>query len=560
MKVFFYFCSIVISLPLIANVPTPPHGGAGVIERQIEKDYEGIPLEPEKVFPNIEIDLPKEKLKMPDGAKVLIKSVTFHGNTVITEKKLCEEIKGCLHRKLSLKDIYDLCHQVDAYYAKKGYFLARAYPPPQTIQKGVLVIEVIEGKLGDIKVEGNKFYKTEFIIKYFKSFKNKPLQYDDFLRSLLLLNENMDLQAGTIFEKGKEIGTADVIIRVQDKRPIHLYLNGNDYGKYLTTNFRLGERFDAGSLITWGDKLSIAEVVGFPIHALYFTDVIYKVPLNQKGTFLELSYLFSKFHVQEWESLHLRGRSDIGTIKVSHAISRGKFTSSDFFGIFDIKQIQNYALGNRSSYDKLRVLTCGTYVDHFNPKNGRDYATVRMGIGIPHFLGGMKKHDCNSSRPCSGGEFIKFNLDYDRLQMLPRNCYLYFHFSGQWSPNKLTLPEQIYIGGSDTVRGFPLAAALGDSGYYCNFEFRFAPPFIAKKRFFMLKRNWEETVQIVAFLDQGGVFLKSQKDTFQWGAGFGFRINGPYKSAFSVDVGFPLNHRDISKDWFVYFKVTENPF
>jgi hemolysin activation/secretion protein len=560
MKFFVGLTSCILLGSLMANVPPPPRGGAGIIERQLEKEYEATPLEPEKQIPQIEIDLPKERLQIPVGKKVLITSIHFQGNTVFTEKKLCEIIQGCINRELSLQDIYGLCHQIDEYYAKKGYFLARAYPPPQKIENGMITLEIIEGKLGNIQVSGNQFYKKEFILKYFDSLKNQPLQYDDFLKALLLLNDNMDLKAGAVFEKGQESGTADIIVRVEDKRPYHLYFNGNDYGKYLTTNFRLGGRFDAGSLLAYGDKLSIAEVLGFPIEALYFTDVVYSIPLNKKGTFLELSYLFSKFKVHEFSYLHLKGRSDIATIKALHAISRGRFTSSDCFASFDFKQIENYALGSKTSHDRIRLLTLGTYVDHFNPKNGRDYATVKMGIGIPHFLGGMKKHDCDSSRPCAGGQFFKLNVDYDRLQILPKNCFFYLHFTGQWSPNKLTLPEQIYIGGSDTVRGFPLASALGDSGYYFNCEFRFPPPFIAQKRFFMLKRNWEEVVQFIAFLDQGGVFLHDGKDTFDWGAGFGIRINGPYKTAFSVDVGFPLNHRDISKDWFVYFKVTENPF
>ncbi len=68
----------------------------------------------------------------------------------------------------------------------------------------------------------------------------------------MLLNENTDLMAGSIFEKGKEFGYADVILRVNDKRPMHLYLNGNNYGRNITTNVRAGGRFDYGNLITQG--------------------------------------------------------------------------------------------------------------------------------------------------------------------------------------------------------------------------------------------------------------------------------------------------------------------
>jgi len=143
---------------------------------------------------------------------------------------------------------------------------------------------------------------------------------------------------------------------------------------------------------------------------------------------------------------------------------------------------------------------------------------------------------------------------------LPWNSILYMHVSGQWSPYKLTLPELIYIGGSDTVRGFSLATGLGDSGYYGNLELRMPVPFLADKRFFMAKKCWKEVVQIVGFVDTGGVFYHEGPDLFLTGAGFGVRINEIWKLSLSLDVGYPLNHHHLSTGAFGYLKVTGQPF
>jgi hemolysin activation/secretion protein len=511
-------------------------------------------------MPVIQIDIPKERLEIPSGKTVFIKAIEIRGNESISTKEIQSWIQKYLNQELSLKNIYELCAVIDQHYTQKGYFLARAYPPPQDIENQTLVIEILEGKLGDVQVIGNQHYSEAFIKSYFASLQNKPLQYDQFLRALLLLNENSDLMAGAVFEKGKELGYADVILRVQDKRPIHLYLNGNNYGRNLTTNARVGGRFDWGNVLTQGDKFSVAEVVGFPVNALYFTDVNYTVPLNRKGTSLEGAYLFSKFKIEELTSLHLKGRTDIGTIKVNQAVLRRRSLSLDFFSYFDYKQIQNFVLGDRTSYDKLRVLTVGTLLDHFTPSQGRDYLTIRFAAGIPNFLGGLKPVDSDSSREGAGGRFFKWNIDYDRIQHLPKDWFFYFHGSGQLTPNKLTVPEQIYIGGSDTVRGFPLAVALGDNGYYLNFEFRLPPPFLADKKFFKLNKKWKEVIQFDAFLDHGGVFLQSIENTFLWGSGVGARVMGPWNLTFSIDVGFPLNHRSLTRGAFTYIKVTGQPF
>ena len=558
-KKFLFIAALVAITSGISALP-PPVPSAGVVEREIEKEYEGEPLAPTREVPAVQIDIPNERLQLPWGRKVQIDRVKIIGNSSISTRELKRCIKKHLHQKLSLQDIYDVCQIIDLCYAKKGYFLARAYPPPQTIEDGVLTIEVIEGRLGNIEVVGNKHYSESFIKSYFSSLKGKSLRYDDFIKALMLLNDNSDLMAGAVFEKGKEFGTADVVLRVKDGRPIHLYLNGNNYGRNLTTNVRAGGRFDWGNVITQGDKFSVAQVVGFPINALYFTDVSYTVPINRIGTSLEAAYLFSKFKIEELTRLHLKGSSNIATLKVNQAVLRRRTYSLDFFSYFDYKQIENFVLSHRTSYDKLRVMTAGILLDHFDPSRGRDYLNVRFAAGIPNFLGGLKPVDSQSSRIGGGGRFFILNIDYDRIQQLPKDCYIYLHGSGQLSPSKLTLPEQIYIGGVDTVRGFPLAEALGDSGYYANFEFRFPFPFIANKKFFGTRKKWKDIIQFDAFVDNGGVFLQSENNTILWGTGAGVRINGPWTLSLSVDVGFPLNHRDHNRDVFTYIKLTCQPF
>ncbi|MBS0603789.1 MAG: ShlB/FhaC/HecB family hemolysin secretion/activation protein [Verrucomicrobia bacterium] len=557
-KCLYLFLLSVVPLALLAFPPPVP--SAGVVERELQKEYEGKPLDPDKQVPAIQIDIPRERLLFEDGKKVMVRWIEIQGNESIPTKEIQRWTKGYLGQEMSIKDIYDLCQVIDQHYAKEGYFLARAYPPPQDVNGDKLVIEILEGKLGNVTVVGNKHYSESFIRSYFTSLLGKPLKYNQFLRALSLVNENSDLSVGALFEKGKEFGCADVIVRVEDKRPIHLYLNGNNYGRDLTTNARVGGRLDWGNAITQGDTFSVAEVVGFPFDALYFTDVTYNIPINRNGTSLEAGYLYSQFKIEELRSLHLKGLSQIATLKVNQALTRTRTLSVDFFSYFDYKQIKNFVLGRSTSYDKLRVLTAGTVLDHFGPFKGRDYLVLRVAAGIPDFLGGLKAVDHRSSRRGGGGRFFMFNADYDRIQPLPKDCYFYFHGSGQLSPSKLTLPEQIYIGGSDTVRGFPLAVALGDSGYYVNFEFRIPPPLFGDKKFIKTNKKWKDIIQFDAFLDTGGVFLQSERNTFLWGTGLGLRINGPYTLNLSVDVGFPLNHRGLTNGAFYYLKVTGQPF
>ncbi len=546
--------SILFALP-------PPIPGGGVIERQIEKEYESKPLELEKELPPVQIDIPEERLEIPEGVSVRIDSVCLEGNESFSCEEIQQWIACCIGKELNLCDIYSICSIIDAEYAKRGYIVARAYPPPQSIQKGCLTIRIIEGKVGRVEVRGNRFYKDEFIQSYFSKLLGKPLNYNKFMRALLLLNEHDDLHVGGILSKGKEIGTVDIILPVEDHWPGHLYFNGNNYGRKLTTSWRAGGRLDVGSLLAYGDKFSLAQVVGFPLNALYFTDVIYSIPIGRNGFYFSLSYLFSKFKVEQDLYLHLKGNSNIGTVKVSQAIIRDRTMSLDFASWFDVTQIENLELGQIASFDKLRVLRASTTWDRFASANSRDYLNFQLSVGIPYLFGGMSPVDSQCSRTGAGGQFVKFYLDYDRLQKLSwRDTFFMFHFSGQWSPYRLAIPEQLYLGGADTVRGYPLAAALGDSGYWGNLELHIPPPVLADLRFFMAKAKFREVCQLVAFIDQGGVFLRGGSSVFELGAGIGFRLNHLKGLSLSLDVGFPLIHNHLSTGAFTYIKVTGCPF
>lgn len=272
--------------------------------------------------------------------------------------------------KLSIEEIRNLCLVIEAEYAKRGYFLARAFPPVQKVKSGVLIIQIMEGKLGEVVVEGNRYYSAGFIRSYLERFIGKAIQYEDLLKALFLINENKKLRVGGLLAKGKVVGTADLIVTVKDEWPASLYLDCNNYGSLQTATWRSGGRFEVGNLLAQGDVLSMAGVLGLPVDRLQFTDLIYKIPVTRRGTILSLSYLFAHFKLGVFKDLDLGGMSNIWTGKVSQAIWRTRSWSSDVYGAFDIKQVQNTSHGYTTSNDRLRILSGGFRFDVIDPLKG----------------------------------------------------------------------------------------------------------------------------------------------------------------------------------------------
>ena len=557
--------------PILLAAHSPFIPPAGVVDRQIEEEYEVKEVEPTKTIPFLEFELPVEELDL--GKKqVTIKSVEVSGHTVIRGRVLRRALKPYLDRPISMRDLKEMCRVIQKKYAEKGYFLTRAYLPPQVIKNGVLHIEVVEGKLGKVEVVGSNYYSTSFIAGHFERFIGKPIHYDKILRALFLLDEYSDLEVGAVFKKGTEFGTADLIVKVVDKRPIHLTVDTNNYGSDHTTHLRSGTRLDYGNLVMNGDNLTLIEVLGYPPSHLNFTDIIYHAPVNTNGTALDFSYLCANFKTRKIDGIRYLGRSHIGTVKVSQALNRTRYLNTDVFSTFDVKQIQNFGGGKRTSFDKLRVLSGGATVDYIDGWKGRNLFNASVGWGIPGIFGGSSAKSRDSSRVGAGGRFIKGNFGWKRLQELPYNMFLLINTDFQFSLEKLLLPEQFYIGGVDTVRGYPLAEGISDCGYNTTVEFHVPPPFLrAHKLPWSKKQTWGEFLQFVGFWDTGQTFslgtdiLREKNDhsdhtkldgrVMLMSAGPGIRLHGPWNFEWSFDVGFPLTERHRSSNTILYFRV-----
>jgi len=540
----------------------PPAGAAGVVEQEIQREYSVKDISPEKEIPLLEVDIPQKTFDIPEGLSVFIKTISVEGNESLSPKEIDSLLLPYINREISGKEVKELCSALQQKYVQRGFILTRVYPPAQEIRNQSLKIQVVEGTLGSIDVTGNHFYKAKFIRSYFANLEGKPINYNDVMRALLLVNENSDLGVGAIFKKGKDFGQVDLALVVQDKRPFHVYTDYNTWGSNVTTYGRVGAKVSGGNLSTNGDMLSVVGVVGTPPKDLYYINSAYSAPINANGMFFDLSYLYSHFEVQQEKSLDLEGISQIAGGRIRQALSRTRKFSSDIFVSFDYKQLKNEVLGGQTgSFDKLRVLELGGKVDYFDAVKGRNIFNAFCSIGIPYFLGGSGPVDYQSSRQGAGGRFYIFNMDYTRVQTLPADCYVYFSASAQGTFNKLPLPEQIYIGGMGTVRGYPLSVALGDNGYYGTLEIHTPIPFVPNTKVKRINKTWKEMFQLVGFVDHGGVYTNSEVEsesspTYLTSAGAGIRFYGPGNFNISFDAGFPLTDKDKLFENILYVKVS----
>ena len=57
--------------------------------------------------------------------------------------------------EVTINDLIGMANAITEHYQKNGYISTTAYLPPQKVEDGNVEIVVLEGKYGNIKIEGN---------------------------------------------------------------------------------------------------------------------------------------------------------------------------------------------------------------------------------------------------------------------------------------------------------------------------------------------------------------------------------------------------------------------
>ncbi|MBS2039830.1 ShlB/FhaC/HecB family hemolysin secretion/activation protein [bacterium] len=471
------------------------------------------------------------------GAQTLrVEQFLFEGNQLVSSEELRQVVQPWLGRDLSLDEMKDAAREVTAYYHRSGYMLIKAFIPEQAFDSSQVRLKVVEGRLGKIEVEGAENYDPEWIRQRFlASYGDGALRHDDFVRSLILLNEFSDLKVKATLKPGQANGEVDAVLKVEDALPVHAGLDYNNYGTTATGINRVGLNFQAGNLVGQGDQLSLRGVIGFPATNTNFFQANYATPLGLDGTQLNASYQNGAFSVSQGLGaiLDIRGRANVYSLGLAQALDRSFEHSSNLGLAVTYKDVSNSFFGGSTPFTHDRYTSARlTYQEDWREVSGRTLLQASWTQG----LGGTGASNPLVSRQGASGGFGKLNVELARVQSLAPGFSGILRGSAQWATQSLYVAEQFALGGPDTVRGFAQAELLGDDGYLVSGELRWSPIEDEPDRF-----------QMAFFLDHGGVSLKRAgpgdllRGNKLTGCGFGFRVGLGNASSARLDIGFPLS-------------------
>jgi hemolysin activation/secretion protein len=511
-----------------AQNPPPGQEPAAQAERykyDVEKEKKALEYKKPKP-PKIEIE--KEKVRPPsEGPSFILKEVKITGSTVFKPEDFRKTYKPYLNKKVTFQDMQDVSAKIESMYREKGYFTTIVNIPQQEIKDGVIEIGIAEGKMGQLDIEGNKWFSTDFIKKFIHSKKNEILNIKTLTRDILRLNKNPDLEIRTVISPGKDPQTSDISLKVDGKFPWHVGFLEDNRGSRLTGKYRSMFTFRSSNVSGFGDTVFVNTLYS---GNSFGESVSYNIPVGTYGTKFGLDATYFKMKLgKEYKSYDITGTSQIYSPYFSWELALSEVFEAYVDLGMDIKSIKKKMAGDVTANDQLRTPYFGFDFSKIDP-GGQTTFSPKFNFGTSDFLGASSRNHPTSSRAGTGGFFFKYEQSLNRLQKMPLESYVSIRTQLQLASHTLASSEQFQLGGADSVRGYPEGDYLADAGGVVSFDWVF-PMYAIPKSWKLPGENTPLRYQIepVIFADIGGGKLKKvlpgeNKNKFLAGVGGGLRL------------------------------------
>lgn len=434
-------------------------------------------------------------------------------------------------------------------YRKSDLPVVDVLVPEQEITSGILQLVIIEGRLGDVIVEGAGTAESRALARQIRTKRGEVIRESNLTDDLNWINKHPNRQVDLVFTPGSGYGETDVILRNQSSKDLIGYLSLENSGTSALGEARgifgaswTGPLFlGMNSILSYQFTTNLDSESDLFGHSGVFASYLpWRHQVTLLGAYVDSEATFNQggasFDVGGVNK-QISGRYGIplpSIGRLSHELELGMdFKSSNSalafnqVQVFDTtSEIVQYSLGyNIVARDRTGVW--------------------RLDSEIVNSPGGNTNKNTNaifaSQRAGATADYTYGVVTLERDQRLPEGWSAYGRIQGQASNANLLASETLGAGGYDSVRGWEQRIVRGDSGVVASLELR-TPIFYPST--FGGFSNVADGAYGLVFVDYGSlsseVPLPGEQDTELGSVGLGFRYQRDNWFSLRVDYGFQV--------------------
>ena len=446
--------------------------------------------------------------------KIKVSKIVIVGNQKLSENFLQNALKKdereifptqANPKLLSLCDFHSMSSDLTNLYHQKGYVLSFAVIPPQQIKNGVLIIRIVEGKIGKVKVTNNSLVSTKFLNDIVN--RNLPagqvLEKAPLEESVYYIRDLSQGEVSPVAAPGEKSGTSDIAMNV--KGPDNERFGGStvsldDWGNPYTGSERLTGNLNVNDLAGRGDQLSVVTQITGNIFnpglgpGMEYVQAGYMIPLTTFGTRAGMSFTALNYKIIDTTLANLTGT---GTGEIFNVFLNQTFVHRKREDINLRLDYSHYVLsdifgsGTNTLNDNrnLDVLSLELNGSHRLPGNHKDIQTtaswsINGAIGNVGFTNSQAQA-VDSGTLQTGGTFYKVNGTGGTWTYFtgdpkwffgvidPNKMSFFFKTSGQLASKNLDPSQQFVLGGPESVASYAEGLLAGSQGALGQIELRY---------------------------------------------------------------------------------------
>lgn len=545
-----------LCLPPVAAQELPPIDPtfrSGDRRAPLFKDDEATAPEPEISVPapsGKEVPTHRQDPLGP-GIRIRVRQIRTTGNKVFTDDELAAITEPYLNRQMDYQDLERIRRKLTLHYIQNGYVNSGAVLPDQAVSAGVVTYRIVEGRLSEVAVSGNRWLRDGYYTSRIRLSSGPPVNIHALEQRLQLLQQlDMVQRVHAELKPGIEPGQSVMALKVEEHMPLGFWVGFNNYQSPSVGAERGLITLEDRSLTGNGDILSVTYGRSRGLDSL--VDVAYRLPLTPRDTTLGLRYRINDFGIVEepFQDLDIESKSEIYELRLRRPVWRTPSRELAVGLIGERLHSRSWLLGDPFSFspgtiDGESTVAALRFFQDYLYRSQRNVVALhsRFSWGLDTL--GATEHD-DSDIP--DGEFFTWLGQFQWAGILHRmDIQTILRTDIQLANEPLLALEQIPVGGRYSVRGYRENQLVRDNGVTASLEMRV--PLVQNA-------GWADYLQLAPFLDYGrawytGSFRPKPQDIYSVGLGLRWALTTgtglfPLNTALEIYWGCPL--KDIDSD------------
>jgi len=458
------------------------------------------PLEPERTQPKPNPAVPpqKEPPPAPNEDKVLVKAlraIRFVSKKTDVLKKaeldgvfvldvpllagedLKDKLKPFLGKPLTIHLIKDIAKAVALHCREQDRPFVNISVPEQDITKGTLQFLVTEGHVGQVRVEGEKWFRTSQYRSQIHLEPGDEISEKRLIEDIDYLNENPFRTVRPVFTPGKEPGTTDLVLQVDERMfPVRFYSGYEDSGDRRTGYDRILFGFNWNNAFLQGHEIGYQFTGDEHFSRLLNHSAYWRIPLPNRDK-LAFNVAVSTVNGTLNKDFNTEGFNLLlGTRYIRPLpVFFDTHYRQDLQMGFDFKQTNNNLLFGGTQTFASAVQT-SQFVVNYNGYGSDPWGTTTLSMtgnfSPVELADKQNQHVFEEARAGTRTKYMFGSMNLERTWNLPKEVTIYTRFGAQLTNQRLQSSEQMLLGGYNSVRGYDDRLASVDEGFNFSVELR----------------------------------------------------------------------------------------